>query len=110
MDMTETDLGDVRILALNGRLDTATAPAAEARLMATLAAAPKLVVDLAGVPYVSSAGLRLLLRGHRQARATGAGFALAAPQAAVRDVLAMSGFDTALAIRPTVAEAAAALG
>ena len=50
------------VVSLAGRLDTATSPRAEQALAPILAAAPKDVVfDLAGLDFVSSAGLRVLL-------------------------------------------------
>jgi anti-anti-sigma factor len=50
------------IVTLVGRLDTATSPRAEQALAPVLASAPKHVVfDLAGLEFISSAGLRVLL-------------------------------------------------
>jgi hypothetical protein len=50
------------IVTLAGRLDTASSPRAEQALAPVLAAAPKHVVfDLAGLDFISSAGLRVLL-------------------------------------------------
>ena len=55
------------VVTLAGRLDTATAPGAEQALAPVLAEAPKHVVfDLAGLEFISSAGLRVLL-GARKA-------------------------------------------
>ena len=48
-------------LALEGRLDTGTAPQLEAELKASLADVSTLVLDFAGLEYISSAGLRVLL-------------------------------------------------
>jgi anti-anti-sigma factor len=53
---------ETTVVSLTGRLDTATSPRAEQALAPILAAAPKHVVfDLAGLDFVSSAGLRVLL-------------------------------------------------
>jgi len=110
MDITETAIGTVTVAALKGRLDTATAPAAEAKLVGLLDAGSKVVCDLAEVHYVSSAGLRVLLKAAKQAKTAGGAFALASPQAAVREVLEISGFDKILAIHATRDEAVKALG
>ena len=59
------------VATLDGRLDTATAPAAEGELMAMLAASG-LVLDMTKVRYVSSAGLRLLLKMAKEAKGKGA--------------------------------------
>ncbi len=109
MEMAETSVGGAKVLVLKGRLDTATAHEAEARLAALVEAGGNVAVDLGGVHYVSSAGLRALLKAAKQAKANGAGFALAAPQQAVREVLEISGFDRILGIHPTAEAAAAAL-
>ena len=45
-----------------GKLDTGTAPQAEKELEEDVAAARQLVLDLKGLSYVSSAGLRLILK------------------------------------------------
>jgi len=105
MDITETTIGGVKVAALKGRLDTATAPAAEAKLMGMLEGASKVVADLGEVHYVSSAGLRVLLKAAKQAKAGGGAFAIASPQAPVREVLEISGFDKILAIHATRDEA-----
>lgn len=55
------------VVSLTGRLDTESSPRAEGALQPILAAKPKHVVfDLAGLDFISSAGLRVLL-GARKA-------------------------------------------
>jgi anti-anti-sigma factor len=110
MDITESTSGSVKVAALKGRLDTATAPTAESKLLSLLEGGGKLVADMAEVHYVSSAGLRVLLKAAKQAKAAGGGFAVAAPQAPVREVLEISGFDKILAIHPTRDAAVSGLG
>ena len=48
-------------VALEGRLDTTTAPELEKALQAADASVTELILDFAGLAYVSSAGLRVLL-------------------------------------------------
>ncbi len=48
-------------LALEGRLDTVTAPELEKELKASLEGVKELTLDFAGLEYISSAGLRVLL-------------------------------------------------
>jgi anti-anti-sigma factor len=110
MDIIESSEGGARVAALRGRLDSATAPAAETRLLEMLAGGDRVVADLGEVTYVSSAGLRVLLKAAKMARIAGGGFALAAPQPPVREVLEISGFDKILAIHPSRTEAAGSLG
>ncbi|MBU8538043.1 STAS domain-containing protein [Falsiroseomonas tokyonensis] len=109
MDISESTEKGVKVAALKGRLDTATAPAAEAKLLGLLEGGAKVVADLAEVHYVSSAGLRVLLKAAKQAKAIGGSFAVASPQAPVREVLEISGFDKILAIHPSRDAAVGAL-
>ena len=53
--------GNDLTLALNGRLDTTTAPQLEAELKECLSGVKNLVLDFAALEYLSSAGLRVLL-------------------------------------------------
>ena len=53
-------------IALTGRLDTTTAPQLESELKASLDGVEKLALDFAGLDYLSSAGLRVLLAAQKQ--------------------------------------------
>ena len=53
-------------LTLVGRLDTTTAPQLEAELKASLDGIAHLVLDMTGLDYLSSAGLRVLLGAQKQ--------------------------------------------
>ena len=107
MQITEHREGARTVAALEGRLDTATAPDAEARILAMLDAGP-VVADLEGVRYVSSAGLRVLLKAAKQAKNKGAAFSVCGLQPAVREVFEISGFDKIIPSHATRAEALAA--
>ena len=58
--------GAALTLALEGRLDTMTAPELEKELMASLEGVTALTIDMAKLEYVSSAGLRVLLSAQKQ--------------------------------------------
>jgi anti-sigma B factor antagonist len=49
-------------LKISGRLDTSTAPELEATINSCLAGVEELVMDFEGLEYVSSAGLRVILK------------------------------------------------
>lgn len=53
-------------VALEGRLDTTTAPELEKALAEDIANAQKLILDLEKLDYISSAGLRVLLSTHKK--------------------------------------------
>lgn len=97
----------VRICHLQGRLDGSTSATADQHLtqLANEAAAGKIVLDLAGLDYMSSAGLRVLLMAAKRAKSNGSRLSLAAPQPAVGQVLEISGFASILEIHPTLNQA-----
>jgi anti-anti-sigma factor len=107
MQITEIKSGAVTVAAFEGRLDTATAATAEAKLLALLAQGA-VVADLAEVRYVSSAGLRVLLKAAKQAKTAGQGFSVCGLQPSVREVFEISGFDKIIPAYASRAEALAA--
>jgi anti-anti-sigma factor len=108
MDVTETRENGVAVVTLKGRLDAASAPAVEQKVLAVVGSgAGNLVLDCAELDYISSAGLRILLMAaKRMARGK---LALAALKPQVRDVLDIAGFASLLSIHPTRAAAMAAV-
>ncbi|MGH9204001.1 MAG: STAS domain-containing protein [Vicinamibacterales bacterium] len=103
----ETLDGDVFRVAPEGRLDSFGVPAFEALLNERLDAGhPRLVVDLAGVTYVSSRGLRALLSARRRARSAGGDVVLCNMSARVREIFEMVGFMSLFTIVTSVQEAA----
>ena len=67
MEMTESALGDVRILRPTGRIDGSTSPEFQTKLLEAVASASGgVVIDLTAIDYISSAGLRTLMTAVRQ--------------------------------------------
>lgn len=81
------------LLCVEGRLDRLTAQDAGEKADKVFAATQKLAVDMSGLEYLSSAGIRVLLRLTKQAQAEGKAFALVAPSGMVKVVLAESRMD-----------------
>ena len=96
MEIKITTEGDKLTIAVSGRVDTVTAPELEAGLK--LGDAKFVVIDLANVPYMSSAGLRLLLTVHKTMLGRGGEFQVANVQSAVREVLDITGFSDILSL------------
>ena len=65
MTITKHLNGNQLTIALEGRLDTTTAPELEAELKASLDGADSLIFDLDKLEYISSAGLRVLLSAQK---------------------------------------------
>ena len=94
MEIKTTTEGTRLTIAVSGRVDTVTAPELEAGLK--FGDATCVVIDLANVPYMSSAGLRLLLAAHQKMVAKGGELQIAHVQADVREVLDITGFSDIL--------------
>jgi anti-anti-sigma factor len=108
--LQETLLGQVQRIVPQGRLDAVTVPALEAVIDEQLNARHyRLIIDLSEVGYMSSSGLRALLRARRQAQAGGGDVALCAMNERVTEVFEMIGFSSLFRIFATAAEAAEAL-
>lgn len=75
---------------MDGRLDASQAAAAQAFLDGV---DPPCVIDLAGLEYISSAGLGVLLKTHKRLMAAGSGLQLVNVNAHVGDVFRYSGMD-----------------
>lgn len=102
----------VVLLVLAGEIDLATSGRFRAEVEAALAAGSALVADLSEVEFMDSTMLRELLSANRDLGGAGRHFVLAAPQAAVRRLLELTGtaelFRTAATREEAVALALAA--
>jgi anti-anti-sigma factor len=107
LTMRSQRAGDTHVLVLCGELDMASARAVEAELTSIEAAAPlaRLVIDLRGVTFIDSSGLRLVLEASRRAEAAAHRLALLRPPDRVLRVFQISGIDTLLVFEPVSAEA-----
>ena len=65
MKITETRTADSLVVALEGRLDTLSAPELEAFLSERYAAVNELVIDMEKLDYISSAGVRVILMAEK---------------------------------------------
>ena len=98
--MLGTDMqreGKALTVALSGRLDSSTAPDLEKQL--DLTDTDKLVFDLAGLEYISSAGLRILLASMKVMDRQGE-MTVRHVQPAVMELFTVTGFSEILTIEP----------
>ena len=89
--------GSTLTIALEGRLDTLTAPELEAELGKDLPGAENLVLDFSKLDYISSAGLRVLLSAHKVMSCKG-GMKVSNVNEIVREVFDVTGFADILTI------------
>ncbi|QPM90251.1 STAS domain-containing protein [Pseudooceanicola algae] len=109
MNITEYTDRDIAVTGVGGRIDGTTSAEAETAILARLAEVPALVVDLQHVDYVSSAGLRVILKAAKAAKASGARLVLAGLTPQVREVFDISGFSSVLEIHDNSKEAVSSL-
>lgn len=98
MQINETMDGEVLILAVQGRLDSNTSKQLDEVLTNQIQSKPGVVLDFSGLEYISSAGLRVLLKGAKQGRAGGGKLALCCLSSHVREVFDISGFSSIFSI------------
>jgi anti-sigma B factor antagonist len=101
MDIAEHTEGGCHVVAVAGRLDSTSSPALEEVLCARVLAQPAVIVDLQQLQYVSSAGLRVLLKSAKAARGAQHRLALAALTPQVQEVFDISGFTSIFQIFET---------
>ncbi len=83
--------GTTLTIALEGHLDTLTAPELEAELKNSSEGVERLVLDLEKLDYISSAGLRVLLLAHKSMLRKD-GMKVKNISALVREVFEVTGF------------------
>ena len=97
-----------RIVAPVGRVDEATASEFIERLSeAAAASGGRLVVDLSGIAYMSSRGLRALTLAQRKGSEAGSTIVLARPNETMREILAISRYDMVFRVAETIENALA---
>ena len=101
--------GGVALVALRGKLDLHGVNSIEPKFNATAGSQSSVIVDLSGVTYIASMGMRMLLLGGKTVAARGGKMALLAPSRDLVAVLRTAGVDTAIPIHATRAQALASL-
>jgi anti-sigma B factor antagonist len=91
-------LGPITVVISEGRLDFGAAGAFQTAIEQALTGATALIIDCAGLEYVSSAGLRVFLLAARSSQSAGRPFALCTLKPAVREVFDVSGFSRVIAV------------
>ncbi len=97
MTIDKVQNGTSLAVAVEGRLDTTTAPELEAELKKSMESAERLVLDFSKLEYISSAGLRVLLAAHKTMSGKG-GMKIIHANEIVREVFDVTGFTDILTV------------
>lgn len=97
LNIQQTTENGSALFALEGRLDTVTAPRLEAALREALPGLTELTLDLGGLDYISSAGLRVLLSAQKTMNRQGA-MKLRRVNETILEIFEVTGFSEILTI------------
>lgn len=107
--VTQVDAATKRV-TLKGRLDLAAVEAIGEPLMAVTAARGNVIIDMAGVDFITSVGIRHLVLAAQKVSQGGGKLVLLWPSPNVADVLMVAGLGQILLVAKSEEEATAALG
>jgi anti-sigma B factor antagonist len=98
IQLTEETKDGWCVVGVTGRADAESADDLENALKAAVLKGGKVAANLAGLDYISSAGLRALIQAARAAQTKGVQLAFCSPTASVKKVFDMSGLHQILTI------------
>jgi anti-sigma B factor antagonist len=102
MDISETKRSGAVVVSVAGRVDAGNAATLEQRLLGLIDGGERrVVVDCAGLDYISSAGLRALLVAVKRLKGTGGKMALGSLKDDIREVFDIAGFSAILSVYPS---------
>jgi stage II sporulation protein AA (anti-sigma F factor antagonist) len=111
MATAEEPSAETPVVAPEGRIDSTAAPTLQTQLLMMIGAGPRgLILDMARIGYVSSAGLRVLLIASKALNERGGRLILCAVAPEIQRVFDISGFSDLLSIVGTRADAQGMLG
>ena len=110
MEITQTEMNGIVVVALQGRLDTNTSVTLEEELL-NLAGekSRRIVVDLSELDFISSSGLRVLLTAGKKSKGVNGRIVLCALTDHVKQVFDVAGFTMLFSLYPSQEEAVKSL-
>jgi len=106
MEIAVSDVGEIKVVRIEGKLDTQSSPHAQTQLTQLIdQGATKLVVNFEKLDYISSAGLRILLAAAKQLKGNSGELRICGLNEVVQEVFDISGFTTILTVTKTEPEA-----
>jgi len=108
MEITATKERDISIFHIKGRLDSNSSEGFEQTVFGAIEnGANQVLIDFSDLDYISSAGLRVILKATKGLKNASGKLVLCSLQDYVKEVFEISGFDTLLPIAPSQKEAMA---
>jgi anti-sigma B factor antagonist len=92
MEINVKSIGQVTVVEISGDIDSNTAPQAQERVLPLVQPGSKILLDMSGVEYMSSAGLRMLLSMYRQISRGDGGIVLVGLSEEIKDTMSVTGF------------------
>jgi anti-sigma B factor antagonist len=108
MQISIQDSGAVAVVAVSGRVDSATAPELEEALKKLVESDRiQIVLDLLNVEYMSSAGLRAMVSNLKKVKQVNGDLRIANPSQRVEEVLKLAGLTSIFSLHKSREEAIA---
>ena len=108
MEINTRNVDDVTVIDISGSLDTQTSGTASDEMTRIAQDASKMLLNLESLDFLSSAGLRVILRTAKQLKDSGGAIKVCNAGGVVKEVMEISGFGSLLDLHVTEAEALAA--
>lgn len=106
MEVVEKTQSGIRILGLLGRLDSNTSPEFEKRIFEVIEDGSRsVIVDFESLDYISSAGLRVLLKAAKELKRSEGKIVLCSMKDYIKEVFEIAGFVSLFSIVSSVGDA-----
>ena len=92
MDVNVAIKQNAQVVTIAGEIDGSTAPQAQGQILALAGPKAKVALDMTGVTYMSSAGLRMLLLAYRTINGKGGKIVLVGLSSDLKDTMSVTGF------------------
>ena len=109
MDINVREVQGITVLELSGELTGRSAPDAQERILERARPDGAMILDMSRVPFMTSAGLRLLLTVYRGVTGQGGRVVLVGVTEDIRDTMELTGFLEFFTVRGSLDEGIAAL-
>ena len=105
LDLSTTQIGERGVVSVGGEIDLETASQLSSHALDALReVSPHLVLDLTGVTFMDSTGLKVLLTIQRQADLAGGSFAVVGASRSVHKILSLTGLDQTITLHESMDE------